>query len=159
MPTPDYITELRKTHGQGLLLLPGVSAVVVDGEAGSERILLGRRSDNGRWELPSGIVEPAEQPAASLVREVLEETGVVVVAERLVLLTAEEDVVYPNGDHCQFIGMTFRCRYVSGDAHVADEESTEVGWFGVDALPELSAKHQRRIACALAPAGPAVFDL
>lgn len=106
-----------------------------------------------------GIVEPGEQAATGLVREVLEETGVTVVAERLVLLTAGENVTYPNGDQCQFLSLTFCCRYVSGEAHVADEESTEVGWFPRDALPELSARHQRRIACALAPPGPTVFDV
>lgn len=158
MPTPAYISALRRVYGQGLLLLPGVSAVVADGSAGAERVLLVRRSDNGQWEVPSGIVEPGEQPAAGLVREVLEETGVTVVAERLVLLTAGEDVTYPNGDLCQFVSLTFRCRYLSGEAHVANEESTEVGWFPCDALPELSPRHQRQIACALAPPGPTVFD-
>ena len=29
MPTPSYITDIRRTYGHGLLLLPGVSAVVV----------------------------------------------------------------------------------------------------------------------------------
>ena len=159
MPTPDYITRIRRVYGSGLLLLPGVSAVVLDGVPGAPRILLGHRSDNGHWELPSGIVEPGEQPAASIVREVREETGVIVAPERLVLLTGAVDVVYPNGDQCQFISMTFRCRYLGGEAHVADEESTEVRWFGLAELPELSARHRRRVECGLAPTGPTVFDV
>jgi 8-oxo-dGTP pyrophosphatase MutT (NUDIX family) len=158
VPTPPYVTQLRSVFGHGLLLLPSVSAVILDSEPGRQRILLGRRSDSGIWETPSGIVEPDEQPAASLVREVLEETGVQVRVERLVLLTAADDVVYANGDHCQFIGMTFACRYVAGEPHPADGECSEVGWFGVDELPTLSAKHRRRIACAMAPPGPAIFD-
>ena len=60
MPTPDYIADIRRSYGHGLLLLPGVSAVVVDGESGAERILLVRRADSGRWSLPAGIVEPDE---------------------------------------------------------------------------------------------------
>ena len=161
MPTPDYILQLRHSFGQGRLLLPGVSAVVVrdDPETGRRDLLLVRRSDTGRWSLPAGIVEPFEQPAATIIRELVEETGVVAEVERLALLTTDPDVVYSNGDRCQFVSMCFRCRYVSGQAVVGDEESTAVGWFGVGELPELEARQQRRIACALAERADCVFDL
>jgi 8-oxo-dGTP pyrophosphatase MutT (NUDIX family) len=157
MPTPAYITALRAHVGHTLLILPGVSGAVITGEPGAERVLLGRRADNDEWELPSGIVEPDEEPATGLEREVLEETGVVATADRLVLLSTD-DVTYPNGDRCRFISMTFRCTYVSGDAHVADEESTDVRWFALDDLPPLSARHQQRLACALAEPGPTPFE-
>lgn len=157
MPTPAYITALRAHVGHTLLILPGVSGAVITGEPGAERVLLGRRADNGEWELPSGIVEPDEEPATGLEREILEETGVVATADRLVLLSTD-DVTYPNGDRCRFISMTFRCTYVSGDARVADEESTDVRWFALDDLPPLSARHQQRLACALAEPGPTVFE-
>jgi 8-oxo-dGTP diphosphatase len=161
VPTPEYILQLRQSFGQGRLLLPGVSGVVVraDAETGRRDLLLVRRSDTGRWSLPAGIVEPFEQPATTLIREVAEETGVLVEVERLALLTTDPDLVYPNGDRCQFISMCFRCRYVSGEAVVGDEESTAVGWFGMQDLPELNALQQRRIACALAERPDCVFDL
>ncbi|HEU4545335.1 MAG TPA: NUDIX domain-containing protein, partial [Microlunatus sp.] len=79
MPTPAYITELREVWGHRPLLLPGVSGVVLRGGPGQEQVLLGQRSDNGRWSVPAGIVEPGEQPADSLVRELWEETRVGVV--------------------------------------------------------------------------------
>ena len=60
-----------------------------------------------------------------MVREIVEETRVVAEIERLALLTTDPDQVYPNGDRCQFISMCFRCRYVSGEAEVGDEESTD----------------------------------
>lgn len=158
MPTPPYIEEIRRSYGSGPLLLPGVSAVVLDGESGAARVLLGRRSDDGRWALPSGIVEPGEQPADSLAREVLEETRVRVRVDRLVLVTTEPEITYPNGDRCQFISMTFRCSYLGGTARVGDEESTDVRWFHLSALPDLAPRHQRRIGCALRPPGPTEFD-
>ena len=89
MPTPAYITELREVWGHRPLLLPGVSGVVLRGDPGHEQVLLGQRSDNGRWSVPAGIVEPGEQPADSLVRELWEETRVRVVVERLVSVIAD----------------------------------------------------------------------
>ena len=162
MPTPDYIATIRRVYGQGRLLLPGVSAVVLrtDLEPGRVHILLTRRSDTGRWSLPAGIVEPFEQPAAAILRELLEETRITADVERLALLRTDPDVVYPNGDRCQFVAMCFRCRYVSGEAQVGDEESTEVAWFPADDLPdELTDIQVRRIRCALEDRDACVFDL
>ena len=162
MPTPEYIAAIRRVYGQGRLLLPGVSAVVIrdDLEPGRVHLLLTRRSDTGRWSLPAGIVEPFEQPAVSMLRELVEETRITAEVERLALLRTDPDVVYPNGDRCQFIAMCFRCRYVSGEAQVGDEESTEVAWFAADELPdELTDIQQRRIHCALEDRNDCVFDL
>ena len=161
MPTPQYILDLRRMIGTAPLLLPGVSAVVVreDLEPGRRHLLLNRRTDNGRWSLPAGIVEPGEQPAAAIVREVLEETGVIARADRLALLTAEPEFRYANGDRVQYIAMCFRCSYVSGEAVVADEESTAVAWFATDELPDdLGPMQLRRIECALADQEATVFD-
>lgn len=147
MPTPPYVLDLRRAYGQGPLLLPGVCAVVVrdDLEPGRPHLLLTRRSDTGRWALPAGIVEPGEQPATTVERELLEETCVVARAERLSWVVADPELTYPNGDRCRFITSVFRCRYLSGEARVGDEESTEVWWFPVDDLPGLDAVQQARL--------------
>ncbi len=159
VPTPPYILDLRRTWGHRPLLLPGVSGVVLDGSPGRLRVLLERRADTGRWSVPAGIVEPGEQPADCIVREVWEETRVRVRAERLALLVTDPELTYPNGDRCQFISMTFRCRYLSGQAAVGDEESTSVAWFDVDALPsDLTGRGRRRILAALPAEGPTLFE-
>jgi 8-oxo-dGTP pyrophosphatase MutT (NUDIX family) len=108
VPTPDYIAAIRRAYGQGRLLLPGVSVVVLRGDLEPDRVhlLLTRRSDTGRWSLPAGIVEPFEQPATAALRELLEETRITAEVERLALLTTDPDVVYPNGDTCQFVSMS-----------------------------------------------------
>ncbi|NGO41602.1 NUDIX hydrolase [Streptomyces ureilyticus] len=146
MATPDFITAIRATAGQQLLWLPGVTAIVLDDE---DRVLLGRRSDTRRWSVIGGIPDPGEQPAACAVREVYEETAVRCVAERVVLVQALEPLTYENGDICQFMDITFRCRAVGGEARVNDDESLEVGWFPVDALPELNEHGLFRIKQAL----------
>ncbi|MEU7279867.1 NUDIX domain-containing protein [Streptomyces sp. NPDC045431] len=147
MATPDFILALRATAGHQLLFLPGVTAVVLD-DLG--RVLLARRADNHRWSLIGGIPEPGEQPAVAAVREVYEETAVECVVERVVLVEAQrEPVTYPNGDQCQFMDTTFRCRAVGGEARVNDDESLEVGWFPLDALPALREGELFRIKQAL----------
>lgn len=180
MPAPEYILALREKIGHDLLLLPGVTAVVLrDKSAGNQsagnqsldhqslvgntadpvEVLLGRRADTGRWTLITGILEPGEQPGPGMLREVQEETGVLAEIEHLALVDAQpEPATFPNGDRCQFITLTFRCRYVSGRARVNDDESLEVGWFGLDELPGLSATHRRRLSAALRATGIPEFD-
>ncbi|MET9908070.1 NUDIX domain-containing protein [Streptomyces sp. NPDC006476] len=154
MATPDFIRDLRSTIGHRLLWLPGVSAVVLDDEG---RVLLNRRSDNGKWSLIGGIPEPGEQPAACAVREVHEETGVHCVVERVLVVQALKATTYDNGDVCQYMDIAVRCRAVGGEARVNDDESLEVGWFEVDALPQLNEFALHRIKQALADA-PTWFD-
>ncbi|MFI7385441.1 NUDIX hydrolase [Streptomyces sp. NPDC049813] len=154
MATPEFIRTIRAHAGHQLLYLPGVTAVVLD-DAG--RVLLGRRADTGRWELPAGIAEPGEQPADVATREVQEETGVECVAERVVLVQAMPPITYPNGDVCQFMDTTFRCRATGGEARVNDEESLEVAWYALDALPPLGEEALLRIKQARS-GGPTWFE-
>lgn len=154
MATPDFIRELRATAGHQLLFLPGVSAIVFDEDG---RVLLGRRADTGRWSIIGGIPEPGEQPAETAVREVYEETAVRCVPERVVLVQALDPVQYPNGDRCQFMDITLRCRATGGEARVNDDESLDVGWFPLDGLPGLEDFALMRIKQALGE-GPAWFE-
>lgn len=161
MPVPPFILGLRRRVGHDRLFLPGVTAVVLreDPGTGTPLVLYGRRSDNGLWALPSGIVEPGEQPATTVVREVAEELGVEVEAERLALVTTDPDITYPNGDVCQFVSLTFRCRYLGGEAVVGDDETLEVAWRRADDPPDdLDDLHRRRLEAALADASACVFD-
>ncbi|MEU6486528.1 NUDIX domain-containing protein [Streptomyces sp. NPDC046887] len=154
MAIPDFLREIRTTLGHQLLFLPGVSAVVLD-DGG--RVLLGRRSDTGRWSIIGGIPEPGEQPAEAIVREVYEETAVDCVAERVVLVQTLDPVTYPGGDRCQYLDICFRCRATGGEARVNDDESLEVGWFRPDALPPMREYETFRIKQALADA-PTWFE-
>ncbi|MFD0358574.1 NUDIX domain-containing protein [Streptomyces sp. NPDC127110] len=143
MTTPEYIREIRESGaGHRLLLLPGVTAVVVD-DLG--RLLLGRRADTGKWSLVGGIAEPGEQPAVTAVREVYEEAAVSCVPERVVFVQMLEPITYPNGDVCQIQDITFRCRATGGEPRAADGELLEAAWFSPDALPPLDPFALNRI--------------
>jgi ADP-ribose pyrophosphatase YjhB (NUDIX family) len=136
MPIPPYVAGLRSRIGTDLLWLPGVTAVVLDDDG---RVLLGRRIDTGEWALVSGILDPGEEPAVGLAREVLEETAVEVRIEALAAVSTTPVITYPNGDRSAYLDLCFVARPVSpaaaAAARVADDESLEVAWFPVDALP------------------------
>ncbi len=137
MPIPPYVAGLRSHVGTDLLWLPAVTGVVLDDDG---RVLLGRRADSGRWALVSGILDPGEEPAAGLAREVLEETAVEVRVEALAAVTTTPVITYPNGDRSAYLDLCFVARPVSpaaaAAARVADDESLEVAWFSVGALPD-----------------------
>ncbi|HET6653028.1 MAG TPA: NUDIX domain-containing protein [Nocardioides sp.] len=149
MAIPDYVRRLRLRVGHDLLWLPGATAVVLRGD----EVLLVRRSDNGQWSPVTGIVDPGEHPARAAVREVMEETGVTCDVDALVWVNVTEPRVHANGDLAQYLDHTFRCRYVEGQAHVADDESSDVAWFPIDGLPEMPADLRERISVAVEHAG------
>jgi ADP-ribose pyrophosphatase YjhB (NUDIX family) len=146
MPVPEFVLALRSKIGHHPLPLPGVTAVVLDDQ---DRVLLVRRADNGLWALVTGCLEPGEQPAVGALREVLEETGVEAAVDRLVNVEALELSACPNGDQVYWLNLTFRCRAVRGEARVNDDESTAVGWFALNSLPALTARHTRYLGQAL----------
>lgn len=148
MPISDYIRSIRGKIGTDLLLSPGVAGVVTN-ERGE--VLLQRRSDNGEWGLPGGALDPGEEPADGVAREIYEETGVEVMPERLVGVYSGPDhhFFYPNGDEVVIVSMVFACRPVRGEPRVNDDESLEVRYFSPDALPPLSERQLMRIRQAL----------
>lgn len=154
MPISPYLHSLREVVGHRLLLLPGVTAVVFDAAG---RLLLGQRADNGTWALIAGVMDPGEQPAETVVREVYEETAVHVVPERITSVWTQPPTTYPNGDQAEFVDITFRCRAIGGEARVNDDESLAVGWFALADLPPVSELNRRRIECALAASAAAWF--
>jgi 8-oxo-dGTP pyrophosphatase MutT (NUDIX family) len=148
MPISPYMRDLRAKIGHDVLLQPGVAAVIIDAAG---HVLLQRRSDDGQWGLPGGAMEPGEEPAQTLVREIREETALEVVPERIVGVYGGPDfrVRYPNGDEAAILSITFACRPIAGEARVNDDESLEIRYFPPDALPPMAPRHRMRIADAL----------
>ena len=135
MPTPGFIRELRRHIGNETLWLSGANLVVLrEGEAGPE-VLLGRRADDGNWAAISGIVEPGENPADTVVREAREEACIEVEVERMLWLDVMDEVTFPNGDRCRFLDHGFRGRLVDGSPGIGDGEISDFAWFPADRLP------------------------
>jgi ADP-ribose pyrophosphatase YjhB (NUDIX family) len=146
MSVPTFVADLRRQVGPDFpLWLSGVNAVVL----GAGSVLLHQRSDDGRWSLPGGILDPGEQPAAGVVREVFEETGVHVEVRRLVAVTVSPPRVHPNGDHAQYLELTFVCDAARGKAHVHDSESVQVAWFLLNGLPDMEERSLDKVRLAV----------
>ena len=155
MPTPDFVLALRERVGTHPLWLTGVTAVVRNSRG---EVLLARRVDNGQWALVSGILEPGEQPADGLRREIEEETGVLARIDDLTGVWTLPPQQYPNGDRAQYLDLCFTATHLSGQARVNDDESLDVGWFPLDDLPEMMERSRVRLERALAFRGRAWFE-
>lgn len=160
MPIPEYIRQIRQKIGHDLLYMPGVVAVI-NNAAGET--LLQRRSDNGLWSLVGGILEPGEEPANAIAREVWEETAMRVDPYQIIGVYSEPDALvrYPNGDEMMFLTVVFACRPIDGTPQIADDESTDIRYFRPDALPDqIDLRHKRYLlqGLKLLPHTDFVFD-
>jgi 8-oxo-dGTP pyrophosphatase MutT (NUDIX family) len=153
MPISDYLKKLRGYVGTDLLLMPGVAAVVRDEQG---RVLLHQRHDDGSWSLPAGAIDPGETSSAAVVREVYEETGLVVRAER-VLGVFRVPHVYPNGDRVEYIVVVFGCAIVGGRLEARDGESIGFRWVTTEEIGGVPLPYPAALFAAEAEA-TAIFD-
>jgi 8-oxo-dGTP diphosphatase len=102
-------------------------------------IVLGRRNHEpqiGRWCFPSGYIDAGEAPEDAAIREVEEETGLIVQIDRLL------GVYSSPGERTLFIAYAGS---VTGGELEAGEECFEVRAFRPDDLPELAFPHDTAI--------------
>ncbi len=143
-PVPDFVLALRDKIGHDALWLPGVTAVV----RRADQVLLVRRADNGHWTPITGIPDPGEEPAVAAAREAREETGVRIRVDRLAATGVHGEIVHANGDRATYLDLTFACTWLEGEANVADDESSDVRWWPLAALPPMSDIMTARIEAA-----------
>ena len=99
--------------------LIGVGAVVVEGG----RVLLVRRGSEplkGEWSLPGGLVELGESLEAALIREVGEETGLIVQPLELIELL---DRIHRDGQRVRYhyVIADYLCRVTGGQLRAASD--------------------------------------
>lgn len=155
--TVNYVRWIRSYVGHQRLLQLAASAFIQD-ERG--HVLLGRRTDVMLWAPPSGVVQLGETLAQTVVREVMEETGLKVEVTRLIGLYTGLDFewTYPNGDQAQIVSAFFACRIIGGELRVDHHEFVKLGFFPPNAFPPLLPRCVRMLQDALAGREAAAFD-
>lgn len=131
-----------------------------------DRVLLVQEARDGRWTLPGGWADAMDSPSEAVVREFAEEAGLTVRANKLALV---HDGPRRNGhahSPWHIYKLFFLVERVDGDEPTAglDGETSAVGFFRLDELPELSSARTTReqLATLLAhhrdPGRPTDFD-
>ncbi len=117
----------------------------------NNEVLLLRRSrpargETGYWELPGGGLDHGESPQQALLREIQEETRLEVEVGMPLLVWD-----YVRSDQLQIIGMTFFCRWTSGNIGLSHEHDTYT-WVTLEQIskykvfPELQSEISKLIA-------------
>ncbi len=103
------------------------------------RLLLVRRGHEpwrGRWDLPGGFCSPEEHPTAAAAREVREETGLAVRIGRLAGMWMDRYGTSGPDAEKTTLNIYFHATPADDSPAVpADDEVTEIGWFGPEDLP------------------------
>ena len=112
------------------------AAIIRDGH-----VLVARRArgaSTGVFTLPGGVVEAGETLHEALVREVMEETGIVI--EPVALAGYREHVERDDDGRIRrhFVILPFACRWISGEGVPHLEELSELRWLRPVGLAELN---------------------
>ena len=156
-PAADFQSAFAMEDGYSTPKVDVRAAVIRDG-----RILLVREREDGCWTLPGGWADIGQSPAESVVREVREESGYEVRAEKLIAVLDRNRHPHPPIPFHAF-KMFFRCELLGGEA-VASAETTGVDWYAPDDLPPLSLTRtlpEQIVMCfndKANPNLPAIFD-
>ncbi len=126
------------------------------------KLLMVKERVDGSWTMPGGWADVGDYPAASIEREVLEESGFVVNTRRLIGVYDANRITPLDFYHA--FKLVFLCDIESGSARISDE-TTAVKFFTIEEIPlnMLGGRTQRRhIIDAFAfnedPSIPTVFD-
>lgn len=129
-----YVEEWMKGVGKGIAgyITPkaAVGAVVHNDDG---KILLVRRTDSGIWLYPTGWADVGYSASEIAVKEVREETGILCEPLRLIALL---DGMRLGFTRVPLYSLVFLCRAVGGELEAHPLETSDLGWFGQDELPQ-----------------------
>jgi ADP-ribose pyrophosphatase YjhB (NUDIX family) len=117
-------------------IVVAVTAFILDTTG---RLLMIRRTDNDLYAIPGGAQEIGETISQTVVREVNEETGILVEATGLIGVYSDPAhvIAFTNGEVRQEFSLCFRARPIRGEPHTSGE-SKEVLWVEPARLDDLN---------------------
>ncbi|MFC4653122.1 NUDIX hydrolase [Lactococcus nasutitermitis] len=130
-----YIEDLRADIGHRPIIMVG-SLLILENEAG-QMLLQKRTYTAGNWGFPGGLMEFGENTEETAVREMQEETGLIVKnLELFGVYTKKEMTHLANGDTYQGVNVVYRSHDFQGKMKIDETESLRFDWFDRDKLPE-----------------------
>ncbi len=128
-----YVHEWLSEVGSGIpgYVTPKVAVGAVVGNEQGE-ILLVQRGDSGVWLYPTGWADVGYSAAEVAVKEVREETGIDVEAERLIMVL---DGLRIGLTQIPLYSLVFQLRPIGGELKPHPLECRQVGWFAETSLP------------------------
>lgn len=132
-----YIMDLRKVVGHRTLI-QCAGSIIIENEKG--QVLLGKRTDNGMWGYFGGSIEIDETVEDCARRELWEETGLTAGKITLFMINSGKKAhyIYPNGDEVSNVEIIYLCRDYTGAMKPQQEEISQLRFFGLDEIPEIS---------------------
>lgn len=117
-------------------IVVAVTAFVLDE---SSRLLMIRRTDNDLYAIPGGAQEIGETISQTVVREVREETGILVEVTGFIGVYSDPEhvIAFTDGEVRQEFSLCFRARPVGGELRTSSE-SKEVLWVERAKLDDLN---------------------
>lgn len=135
--TDHFVQEWLESVGEGV---PGyvTPKVAIGAIVGNDRgeILLVQRKDSGIWLYPTGWADVGYSPAEVAVKEVREETGIDCTPRRLLGVIDGQRMGFSRFGMYMVL---FHCVATGGDLTPHPLETSDVGWFGPNDLPEVTA--------------------
>jgi ADP-ribose pyrophosphatase YjhB (NUDIX family) len=135
-----FVQEWFDNVGEGVpgYVTPKVAIGIVCGNDAGE-ILLVQRADSGIWLYPTGWADVGYSPSEVAIKEVLEETGIECEPIRLLGVVDGQRMGFTRFGMYMIL---FHCRATGGTLNGHPLETSGVGWFSLDALPERTAGAQ-----------------
>jgi ADP-ribose pyrophosphatase YjhB (NUDIX family) len=164
--TADHLGADKGTLHKNFLAQSGYATPKVDVRGAIVRdgkILLVQEKVDGNWCMPGGWADVGESPSAMVVREVREESGLIVVPRKVIgVFDANRAGERPVALYHAY-KIVFLCDVLSGEPRGSDE-TLDARYFSFDEIPPLSGtrteqRHLVEIRAHLAdPLRPAAFE-
>jgi len=122
--------------------IPGVAAVTIN--KGKVLLVIRGKSPNlGKWGIPGGVVEVGETVEEAVVREVYEETNIVVKPIKLITIFDSIGRDSEGKVRIHYVLLEYLCEYVSGEVKAASD-APDAKWFALNEMDSINMMENTR---------------